>query len=250
MSIGRSDQSLQDVLKWALERMKTSGYSLRSKVAIVSDPDLKIMGYAKEKDGIHYVVVADWALDSEMLGGLVLHELSHIHAAEKGAPTHSHEIIDEILSDLKQREGLTDKEAGYLIDAFDHLQNITVDDIVFQAMEKREMDMTKDFFAGWVSEHQSGSPALDAALLARNAFAIASLKRHGMYEPGSEMARRNDAFLSSLGDYALQGFSWIEAFLETARGDWTPREFRIRLEEYLERMVSLMRDTPQLRDLR
>ena len=61
MSVERSDEALQNVLDWALERMKKNGYKIVSKVAIASDPTLNIMGYAKKKDGIRYVVVADWA---------------------------------------------------------------------------------------------------------------------------------------------------------------------------------------------
>ena len=69
------------MLAWALDRMKSAGYHISAKVSILVDPNLSIMGYARKDGRTHYVVVAGWALDSQMLGGLVLHELSHVYHA-------------------------------------------------------------------------------------------------------------------------------------------------------------------------
>ena len=152
MSVERSDEALQNVLDWALERMKKNGYTIVSKVAIASDPTLNIMGYAKKKDGIRYVVVADWALDSEMLGGLVLHELSHIYATERRIPSHDPRIMNRALAEIGEREGLTEREMGYLVDAYNHLQNVIVDDMVFKSMDEKDIKLIRRFFSGWVSE--------------------------------------------------------------------------------------------------
>jgi hypothetical protein len=249
MSLRRVDHSLQEVLDWAMERMRNAGFAVNSKVSIIVDPVLNIMGYAKEKDGIHYIVVADWALDSEMLGGLVLHELAHIHSTENNVPTHDHRIINELLSELKKREGLSKKEIEYLIDAFNHLQNIIVDDIVFRAMSDKELKLAQRFFAGWITERPSGDQILDAALLVRNAFAIASLKRRGLLRD-DEVTKRNLSLLYSLGDNASEAFEWLEKFLKQARDDWSDEEFRIQLKKYLEKVLSLMRENPNLQDLR
>ena len=250
MSVERSDEALQNVLDWALERMKKNGYTIVSKVAIASDPTLNIMGYAKKKDGIRYVVVADWALDSEMLGGLVLHELSHIYATERRIPSHDPRIMNRALAEIGEREGLTEREMGYLVDAYNHLQNVIVDDMVFKSMDEKDIKLIRRFFSGWVSEMSSGNPSLDAALLVRNAFAIASLKRHGIDEEDEDMTNRNREFTASVGNQAEDAYEWIEGFLEKASARWKEREFTARLSEYLEKMVSLMRDDPALDALR
>ena len=250
MSVERSDEALQGVLEWALERMKRNGYRISSKVAITADPTLTIMGYAKKKDGIRYVVVADWALDSEMLGGLVLHELSHIYATERRIPSHDPRIMNDILTEIGEREGLTEREIGYLVDAYNHLQNVIVDDMAFKSMDEKDIKLTRRFFSGWVSELSSGNPSLDAAMLVRNAFAIASLKRHGIDEGDEDMTSRNSAFTASVGNQAEDAYEWIEEFLENASAGWKEREFRTKLSEYLEKIVSLMREDPALDDLR
>ena len=250
MPTAKVDRSLQDTLGWAVERMRSKGFVVRSKVSLTVDPKLAIMGYAQKEAGAHKIVISEWALDSEMLGGLVLHELAHIYFTEKGAHSHNTEILEEVLEKMKTDEGLRGKETEYLIDAFNHMQNILVDDIVFAAMEERELENAMRFFNEWVSERPSGDPVLDAALLCRNAFAIASLKRRNLLEPDNEMNYRNKAFLSSLGEYATQEFDWVESFLERARVDWSEKEYRESLSRYLDRILSVMRPVSKLDDLR
>lgn len=246
----RADGSLESTLNWAMERMERKGYVVKSQVMISVDSKLAIMGYARKEGEGHRIVVSGWALDSEMLGGLVLHELAHVYFTERGAHSHDGEILEEVLEEMKEREGLRAKETEYLIDAFNHLQNILVDDIVFDVMEERELGAARRFFSEWVSDKPSGDPVLDAALLCRNAFAIASLKRRGLFEPESDMYYRSKDFLSVLGGDSQNDFEWTEGFLEGARSDWEEYEYRRSLSEYFERILSLMRSSSRMHDLR
>lgn len=250
MRAASADKSLQNTLEWALEKMRQKGYVVRSKVTLAVEPNLAIMGYARKDGETHRIMISEWALDSEMLGGLVLHELSHVYFTERGASSHNSQLLEEALEDLKERDGLRGKETEYLIDAFNHLQNIIVDDIVFTVFGEKEREMTKRFFAEWVSDRPSGDPVTDAGLLCRNAFAVASLKRRGLFEKGSEMYYRNESFVSGLGPKSEQEFEWIEGFLERASPDWENEKFREALESYFDRIVSLMRASSKLDDLR
>ncbi|HZW84613.1 MAG TPA: DUF5781 family protein [Nitrososphaerales archaeon] len=246
----RTDRSLEDTLDWAKQRMGEKGYVVSSKVTLEVEPNLAIMGYAKKEGEVHKIMISDWALDSEMLRGLVLHELAHVYFTERGACSHDSAALEEVLDELRVRDGIRVKETEYLVDAFNHLQNILVDDVVFDVMDSRENDMVKKFFAEWVSERPSGDPVLDAALLSRNAFAIASLKRRGLFEKGGEMFFKNKGFVIALGQQSEQEFDWVEGFLETAKADWNKEQFREKLTEYFERMLSLMRSSARLDDLR
>lgn len=230
--------------------MRRNGYVVTSKVTLDVEPDLAIMGYAKKEGRVHRIMISEWALDSEMLGGLVLHELAHVYFTERGAWSHDGEVLEEVLDELREREGLRTKETEYLVDSFNHLQNILVDDVVFAVMGGKERELTKRFFAEWVSDKPSGDPASDAALLTRNAFAIASLKRRNLFEGGSELYYRNQAYLAALGHGAEQEFDWLEGFLEKCRPDGNKEEFRRELETYFERQISLMRSSSRLVDLR
>jgi hypothetical protein len=245
-----TDESLRSTLNWALERMKQKGYAVRSTVTLDVEPNLAIMGYARKEGQIHRILISDWALDSEMLGGLVLHELSHVYFTERGASSHDSAVLEELLGELREREGLRAKETENLVDAFNHLQNILVDDIVFTVMDVKEHDTTRRFFTEWVSDRPSGDPVRDAGLLCRNAFAVASLKRRGQFEKDGEMFHRNEAFVSALGSKSREEFEWLENFLESAKSDWGTVAFRESLEAYFDRILSLMRSSSRLDDLR
>ena len=125
-----------------------------------------------------------------------------------------------------------------------------VDDIVFAAMSGKELAMTQRFFAGWVSQHATGDPILDAALLCRNAFAIASLKRRGLYERNGEMDSMNRDFISALGKRSEKAFMDMEALLQNAKPDLSAAEFRLLLSTYLDMVLSLMRERTGFEDLR
>lgn len=230
--------------------MKEKGYPVQSKVTLNVEPNLAIMGYARKEGQTHKIMISEWALDSEMLGGLVLHELSHVYFTERDACSHDSAILEEVLQDLKERDGLRAKETEYLIDAFNHLQNILVDDIVFEVMAEKEHDMARKFFAEWVSDRPSGEPVTDAGLLCRNAFAIASLKRRDLFEKGGEMYYRNQSFLSALGPKSEQEFEWVETFLQKAESDLDKPKFKGDLETYFDRILTLMRSSTKLDDLR
>jgi hypothetical protein len=250
MRAERVDRSLQNTLDWAMNKMRYKGYVVKSLVVLSVDSNLSIMGYAKKEGDAHRIVISEWALDSEMLGGLVLHELAHIYFTEKGAHSHDGEMLEEILQGLRERDGLRAKETEYLIDAFNHLQNILVDDIVFAVMDGKELEMAKRFFSEWVSEKPSGDPVLDSALLSRNAFAIASLKRRNIFERDGDILYRNKGFVTALGQHAEADFEWLETFLEVARPDWDKKELREAIEKYFDRILSLMRSSSRLDDLK
>jgi len=250
MHAGSTDKLLENTLDWALGRMKQNGYVVASKVILSVEPSLTIMGYARKEGDAHRILISEWALDSEMLGGLVLHELSHVYFTERGACSHDSTILEEVLGELKERDGLRVKETEYLVDAFNHLQNVLVDDNVFAVMEDKEREMAKRFFAEWVTDRPSGDPVADAGLLSRNAFAVASLKRRNLFEKGSEMYYRNQALLSALGPRSEQEFAWIEEFLEKAQSDLGAQRFKEALTVYFDRMLALMRSSAKLDDLR
>lgn len=250
MRTASSDGALRNTLDWALGRMRQKGYDVRSRVTLSVEPNLAIMGYARKDGETHRIMISEWALDSEMLGGLVLHELAHVYFTEQGASSHDSEALEKILGELKEKDGLRLKETELLVDAFNHLQNVLVDDIVFAVMGDKERNMTKKFFAEWVSDRPSGDPVTDAALLCRNAFAVASLKRRGVFEKDSEMYYRNESFVSAMGPKSEQEFDWLEGFLESASADWGSQRFRSALESYFDKVLSLMRSSSRLDDLK
>ena len=250
MSLARGDRSLQEELDWAVARLTKAGFRVRSKVRLLVDPKLDIMGYASEEDGVQHIVIAEWALKSEMLGGLLFHELAHIYHVERRSPSHKIKVTNAIITEFSQREGLNERETGYLVEGFSHLQNIIVDDIVFAAMEESERRQAQRFFSGWLTESPSGFALVDASALARNAFAVASLKRHGMLdeeEPDAkEMAARSRMLVKTLGKGAKERYEAIEVFLIDADAGWDEETFHNKLAYYLDLLVALLREKDQM----
>jgi hypothetical protein len=61
---------------------------------------------------------------------------------------------------------------------------------------------------------------------------------------------KNQTLLSSLGPLSEREFQWMESFLEGAKPNWGRVEFRKALEEYFDRILALVRSSPELDDLR
>jgi len=254
LSLARGDRSLQEELDWAIERLAKAGYPVRSKVRLLVDPNLDIMGYATEEGSVQHIVIAEWALHSEMLGGLLFHELAHIYHTERKSPSHKFKVTNAILTEFGQREGLNEREMEYLIEGFNHLQNVIVDDIVFASMEESERRQAQRFFSGWLTEAPSGYPLVDASALARNAFAVASLMRHGLLDEddpsAKEMTARGRILVKQLGKSAQEKYNAIEDFLVKADPDWDEETFHNKLVLYLDLLVALLREKDQMEDLR
>jgi len=254
LSLARGDRSLQEELDWAMERLAKAGFPVRFKVRLLVDPNLDIMGYASEEGGIQHIVIAEWALQSEMLGGLLFHELAHIYHTERKSPSHKFKVTNAIITEFCQREGLNERETGYLVEGFSHLQNVIVDDIVFASMEESERRQAQRFFSGWLTEAPSGYALVDASALARNAFAVASLKRHGLLDEddpnAKEMTVRGRMLVKQLGKRAQAKYDAIEDFLVEADPKWDEETFHNKLVYYLDLLVALLKEKDQLEDLR
>jgi len=248
LSLARGDRSLQEELDWAVARLEKAGFKVKSKVRLLVDPKLEIMGYANEEGGVQHIVISDWALHSEMLGGLILHELAHIYHAEKRSPSHKPKLTNALITEFAETEGLNSRETGYLVEAFSHLQNVMVDDIVFAAMEESERIQVKGFFAGWVTDAPSGYALSDAAAMVRNAFAVASLRRHDLLT--EEFAARGKRLAEQLGKRAEEEYAALQDFLAEADPYMDGETFQDALTAYLELLLSLLREGDQAEALR
>ena len=252
----RQDEFLNQSLALAVKNMRNAGYELHNDVIIEIDPNLQYMGYVKIEsrslnEGLSSIVVADWALDSAMLHGFILHELSHIYYTEINSPSHQTDVIDEVLNLIIENEGLSNLESRSLNEGFNHLQNIIVDDIVFQLMNNtRDIKLIQEFFLTWMSDQPTGNNVLDTSLLARNAFARASLKRHNIFhEVSDQMNIKNERFLSFYEHSNKQSFEIFEDFLVNFNLN-DMDDFSTKLLEYFELMITLLRPDKSVETLK
>jgi hypothetical protein len=249
--MGESQEvELQTRLNKVLELMRKRGYEIRSKVRIKVDRKLNIMGYTKREGDSYTIFVSEWSLESGMLDGLILHELAHVYFIERSSVTHRADMVSELLDNISKLEGLRKREVEYLLEAYNHLQNIIVDDLVFELIDSTMERNVKSFFQQWVTDKATGDPVADAAILCRNAFAIASLKRRNLLRDNDFASTVNRRFLDKLGRNARKDFDWIERFLESVNPNVSEEKFRSMLEQYFERIIGAMRTAPWIEDLK
>ena len=159
------------------------------------------------------------------------------------------------MSHVVEQEGLNNLEARSLNEGFNHLQNMIVDDIVFQLMDnERERKLIQNFFVTWMSDEPTGNNLIDASLLARNAFALASLKRRNLLSESSELSKlmisKNRQFLSFYKYANKQKYEAYEEFLTKFELN-DDGDFASVLIEYFELSMNLLRpDSKSLETLK
>src|SRR5258706_14076011 len=93
-----SMKDIEALKNHALGLMEDSGFPITEEIEIGVDEKLHIMGYTTEENGKPEIVVARWALQSDMLTGLLIHELSHIYRNETNHPSHNFDIHNKTIA--------------------------------------------------------------------------------------------------------------------------------------------------------
>ena len=129
----------------ALSMMRDAGYDIGKDVDVVIDPKLPFMGYtAPQRDGFR-IVVSGGSVESGLLEGLLVHEMSHIYRIRTGHPSHNGTILQESVEGLGKMEPYQEK---ILFDLLNDIQDLYADDISLQVICKNRVlneSQTTDF---------------------------------------------------------------------------------------------------------
>lgn len=193
---------LTNHIHWAIEELENKGYKIQSKVTFGIDPNLEIMGYTTETESGQRIVISSWALSSPMLKGLLIHELTHIVRTEEGHPSHNFQLLSNIVNRYSRRGDLDNDTTMMLRESLQHVQDIYADDIGFLVLrDSMDQKIIEEFFSNWVKDDYDARRFGDRAnnitsTFASNAFALASLRRHG-YDSNAEtrIKKANSLFL-------------------------------------------------------
>src|SRR2546425_5788138 len=83
----------------AMEMMKKAGYDVGDIIQVTVDPKLPFMGYTIPRGNDHYrIVVSGGSVDSGMLEGLLVHEMSHVYRMKTKHPSHNGNVIEEAVN--------------------------------------------------------------------------------------------------------------------------------------------------------
>ncbi|HEV2225421.1 MAG TPA: DUF5781 family protein [Nitrososphaerales archaeon] len=240
----------------AMEMMKKAGFDIGNGIKVSVDPKLPFMGYSRPDVRGYRVVVSGSAVDSIMLEGLILHELSHIYRMKTGHPSHNAQVVEEAISSLGKKPLQHDYQRKIIYDLTNNIEDLYADDIAVRIMKddkKLPPDLMSRFLQDWVkSEPAEGKDAikikwLDGWTMANNARVIGQMTRHRVADLGGRAAAENQRFLSKVDPSIANRFGYFLNLLTNLREDVTEDEFRKLLEDYLGSFVEMVENHSDLR---
>lgn len=233
------------VLKHALDIMSNGGFSVTQKVSIAVDNKLPFMGYTADKNGHPHIVISKWALSSEMLIGLLVHELSHVYRTEKNHPSHNFDLHGRIIVRIFKGKKLFPYQLNIIHDIINNLQDLYADDISFAVyIKKANPKNLNNFFLGWIHNPILNPLSTEdwwrnAESLLSAAFAYANLKRHKVADTGKRIEIAVQAFLSHVDRKLAKKFDYYTNLMINLPENVSEKEFEILLENYIREFLKL-----------
>ncbi len=231
--------------------MRNAGFEIRDTVHVAVDPQLPFMGYTFPDGGDFRIVVSGMALESGLVEGLLIHEMSHVYRMQANHPSHDGRIIDEVVSGLGKRALPEEYQRKIVHDLVNHIQDLYADDIAVRVLKGSElfpMDQLVAFLQDWVKDEpvESDDARRDrwanAAIMAENARAIAQLARHGIEDSGGRAAAMNERFLARIFPAMSGQFEYFRNLMTNLKEDITEKDYRRLLTRYLKRFVEVAED--------
>lgn len=234
--------------KAAMESMRKAGFEVGDGIQVSIDPKLPFMGYSRPEGRGYRIVVSGFAVESVMLEGLLLHEMSHIYRMRTGHPSHNSQVVGEAVDSLGSRALQHDYQQKIIYDLTNNIQDLYADDIAVQIMkEDRTLppDLMSRFLQDWVkSESAKGKDTtklrwLNGWTMANNARALGQMGRQGVEDLGGKAADANQRFLSRVDPSIATKFGYFLNLLTNLREDITSDEYRRLLTDYLGTFVKM-----------
>lgn len=243
----KTDELVERAFTNAKRMMTEAGYKIPDNVKVSVDPQLPFMGYTMPTRTGFNIVVSGGALGSEMLEGLLMHEMGHIYRMTTNHPSHNAGILEEAIGRLGN---LRDYQQKIIHDLLNDIQDLYADDLLLNVLRKSpviSMDQMTEFLQSWVKDTPAKSKDrvmdrwVNASTMAHNARAIAQMKRHGIEDAGGRAARANERFFAQVSPDMAHEFDYFRNTLVNLREDMTANEYRKLLAEYLDRFERITR---------
>jgi hypothetical protein len=232
----------------ALKMMKNAGFEVSDKLKVTVDPALPFMGYLTQRDNVDVIVVAGKAVESGMIEGLLVHEMSHAYRTNANHPSHNRVLLNRIGYSVLRRNRLTeDYEMAVVQEAVNHIQDIYADDIAFRVFVRSEafsLEQFFDFFLDWIDD----SPALtqdaktvwqNIGAMLNNCFVLSNMIRHNVPDIDHQAENKVQRFLSQTDDQMKEAFVYFKDFMIALKEKITEKEFKKKLTDYLTKIVDL-----------
>lgn len=237
-----------DAEKTAIETMRKGGFDPGDSVSVSVDPRLPIMGYTHPEGKGYRIVVSGGAVESGMLEGLLLHELSHVYRMRAGHPSHNGKLVGQVVESLGKDILRRDYKQQIIYNLTNNIEDLYADDISIRMMREGGLvqpDLLSRFLQDWVSDEVAkGSDATkvrwsNSWTMANNARAIGQMARHGVEDLGGKAKDKNRHFLSLIDPSIANKFGYFLELLTNLREGVTDDEYKELLRGYLANFVEV-----------
>ena len=167
------------------EKYASHGLSLRLPVT-AEIARMAIMGASKSTSDRHTLFVSARAVESDLLDGLIAHEVGHMLRTEAGHSSHNADVFGALHHEVK----IPRAAEGAFGQAFNHIQDIYADDLAFLVFASDGSDRAYEFFAAWVDGNTSAGGTnrwQNIGLATTNGFALGNLIRHRLIGPDDKL---------------------------------------------------------------
>jgi hypothetical protein len=247
-----SDNANNELVKKAFlnasRMMKESSFGLKSDVKVAIDPQLPFMGYSMPLGSGYRIVVSGGSVNSGMLEGLIVHEMSHIYRMENNHVSHDPEIIEAAIESIDKGLLSHDYQQKIVHDLLNDIQDLYADDISMKVLKKNQIlksGEVSSFLQDWVKDEpiDSGDPKRDrwvnASMMVHNARALGQMTRHGIEDTGGKAADSNERFLSQMPSKASSQFRYFQDLMVNLKENMTRDQYRKLLADYLNRFLEV-----------
>jgi hypothetical protein len=249
MAGGDSKERVAQAKDAAIEMMRNAGFEVGNGIQVSVDTKLPFMGYSRPDGRGYRIVVSEGAVDSIMLEGLLLHELSHIYRMKTGHPSHNGRVIQQAVESLGEQALKHDYQRKIVYDLTNNIEDLYADDIAVRIMKddkKLPSDLMSRFLQDWVKSEPArvNDPTkarwLDGWTMANNARAIGQMARHNVEDLDGKGAAENQRFLSKIDPSISNRFGYFLDLLTNLREEVTDDEYRRLLTDYLVNFVNMV----------
>ena len=165
---------------------------------------IPIMGASTSSADGHVLHVSARAVGSEMLDGLIAHEMGHMLLTEAGHPSHDARVIERVWRTVDL------PRAGQEVyrQAYNHVQDVYADDLAFRTDLGDERAYA--FFTGWVRNNASTVSRSRWENVGRSVgsgFALGNLVRRRLVSKDDDLWDAARAFDRAAGLESVEGFA-------------------------------------------
>ncbi len=234
----------------ALKMMKDVGFEISDPLQVLVDRELPFMGYSTKRDGKDTIVIASRALNSGMIEGLLVHEMSHIYRTHTHHPSHNRELLGRVERYVSSKDLKANYQVAVIQEAVNHVQDLYADDVAFRVFSRNETFQNGrvfDFFLTWINDKpiEEKTPKtvwLNVGIMLNNCFVLSNMVRHGLSDVDDRAANKVQKFLSQKNDRMNIEFLHFKKYMVGLKDNPREEEFENGLIDYLGRVIRLAKD--------